>query len=459
MLKVSFPQTYEAERTWIVKVLLNTFLGVEYTIEAVNQNCFLIEAMDNELVLPDIFFAQPKEQWLTPESLPIIPLEKMDTTKLGWNIPLLDPIVPVIFGNNKNDIKPGRIVLELDIFGSAFFMLSRYEEIVKRKRDHFDRFSAFSSLAHQESFLDRPIVNEYLEILWKAIKQLWPQLKRKKRKAQTYVSCDVDVPYSPGTKSISRLVRQMGGDLIKRKNYLQCIQTGFNFFGAQLGHYGLDPYYRKFRWMMDANEQAGNVVAFYFLTDHTSSEFDGCYAINEPIMHGLISAISDRGHEIGLHSSYHTYKNKEQTCREADKMRAVMQEHGLDHSTMGGRQHFLRWSNPESARNFEAADLTYDTTLGFPEFAGFRCGVCYEYPLFDLIQRRELNLIERPLTVMEKSVFDKNYMGYEYDIDGLQVFEQLKQNCHTFNGDFTILWHNHQFPKRQAEEIYQTIIQ
>ena len=169
--------------------------------------------------------------------------------------------------------------------------------------------------------------------------------------------------------------------------------------------------------------------------------------------------MSERGHEIGLHLSYNTYRDRKQTCREAKNLRKVMQEVGVSQDILGSRQHFLRWSSPRTARNLEAADIDYDTTLTFADHAGFRCGVCYEYPFYDVVERKMLNLRVRPLVIMEKSVFDKNYMGRSYGTDGLYVFEQLKQNCHQFNGDFTILWHNNQFPNRLAMEFYQTIVQ
>ena len=136
-----------------------------------------------------------------------------------------------------------------------------------------------------------------------------------------------------------------------------------------------------------------------------------------------------------------------------------MQDTGISQEVLGGRQHFLRWSSPVTARNLQAAGIFYDSTLSFADHAGFRCGVCYEYPLYDVLERKEIDLIERPLVVMEKTVFDKEYMGHSCGPDGLNVLEKLKENCYRFDGDFTILWHNNQFPDSQAMEVYQTIIQ
>lgn len=55
----------------------------------------------------------------------------------------------------------------LDVFGKASFILTFYEGVVKGDRDVHDRCLAEASLAYQEGFIERPIVNEYLEILWR----------------------------------------------------------------------------------------------------------------------------------------------------------------------------------------------------------------------------------------------------------------------------------------------------
>jgi hypothetical protein len=53
-------------------------------------------------------------------------------------------------------------------------MLARYKEVARSDRDEHDRFPAAASLTHQEGFFERPIVNEYLEILWSCVKRLLP---------------------------------------------------------------------------------------------------------------------------------------------------------------------------------------------------------------------------------------------------------------------------------------------
>ena len=84
-------------------------------------------------------------------------------------------------------IDTNEIRIGIDILGSSFFMLIRYEEYVKKERDNLALFSAKDSLAYQEFFLERPIINEYIELLWWCINKLWPELKRKKENINLFL--------------------------------------------------------------------------------------------------------------------------------------------------------------------------------------------------------------------------------------------------------------------------------
>lgn len=445
------------ERAWILKVMLTEFLGLDYTVENSDSESMRIEAQGRTLEMPDAFFIQAEHAWLKEGSLPGQPLKVWDMSDSGLDINCVDPMIPVIFGDGSVDLARDRARLGLDIFGSAFFMLSRYEEAVKTERDRFGRFPAEASLVCQEGFLDRPIVNEYLEILWSVMKHLWPDVVCVQRRPQTRVSCDVDVPYAPGTKSVLKLLRQMGGDIVRRKDPMQAVRSIRNYVRAKKGDYTLDPFLNALDRMMDVNEAAGNRMAFYMIADHSDADRDGCYSIHEPVIRALIRRIAGRGHEIGLHASFHTDQDSIQFCKEADILRTVLKEEGVEQETLGARQHFLRWQTPITARSAEQAGMAYDATLGFADHAGFRCGVCYEYPFYDVVDRREMVLRERPLIVMDQSVFA--YMKCSFGQDGRAVFERLKKRCRQFNGDFTVLWHNYQFLDKRAMKLYREVIQ
>ena len=77
-------------------------------------------------------------------------------------------------------------------------------------------------------------------------------------------------------------------------------------------------------------------------------------------------------------------------------------------SQWGGRQHYLRWENPSTWENWEGAGLDYDSTVGFAD-RRLPLGTSHEFAAFHLRRRRPLRLRERPLLVMDRTLFD--YMG------------------------------------------------
>jgi len=188
-LLVRHPATYREERLYIYHVVFKELLGFDYRLIAEERRDTLITAEGGEsqgLVVSDILFQTPQEKWLKPTSLPSQPLEKFNLSQTPADSTYVSPIIPIIYGSKLGNgsyinVQDSKIELGIDIFGSAFFMLTRYEEIVKKDRDEHERFPAIASLAYQEGFLERPIVNEYLEILWWSMKRLWPNLERKKR--------------------------------------------------------------------------------------------------------------------------------------------------------------------------------------------------------------------------------------------------------------------------------------
>lgn len=73
--------------------------------------------------------------------------------------------------------------------------------------------------------------------------------------------------------------------------------------------------------------------------------------------------------------------------------------------------HYLQWRHPDTLRAWNAAGMTYDSTLSYVDHAGFRCGTCFEYQAFDPVAQEALDLRLRPLIVMEGGVFGPQYMG------------------------------------------------
>ena len=135
-----------------------------------------------------------------------------------------------------------------------------------------------------------------------------------------------------------------------------------------------------------------------------------------------------------------------------------MDDEQIKQDEICSRQHYLRWSTPETARHLEAADIAYDTTLGYADHVGFRCGTSHEFPMYDIEKQRILKLRQKPLIMMECSVFSSNYMNMDYSERTLEYVKKIKDSCVSTGGNFILLWHNSYFKSEKDKNFYQELI-
>lgn len=460
MLKIKLSDNFHIEREYIVSTVFKYFWNVDYEIIYENRINICLTINDKNIFIDDSFFQHAVDWWLNTESMPVLPLKHwyIDDKKITECVTDCD--LPVIFGkalnNNRYFYRDNDIYIGIDILGSAFFMLTRYEEIVNKNRDNYGRFSAYYSIAYKEKFLERPIINEYLEILWHAIQCVAPELKRKQRSFKIIPTHDVDRPFEFLNLSLYQVVHSLAGDLLKRKSIKLFSNRLKSYIKFKQGNYKADCNY-TFDTIMDISEANGLTSTFFFMTAQNISALDGNYSIVHPYIKNLMQDIAKRRHKIGLHPSFESFKNAELLKNNKEQLDSAIKDNLNKNFEFGARQHYLRWSCPETWQYYENAGLKFDTTLSFADHIGFRCGICYEYPVFNLLTRRQLSLIEYPLIVMECSGLDEMYMNLPHK----EMYERcnnLKRYCQKYNGNFVILWHNTRFIKKEEAKLYKSII-
>ena len=451
MLHISCPESWCPERGWVSEVVLGQFLGLDYELAFDNAATVRISAAGKTLELSDAFFAGR----MSPDGMST----HWTVAESGLDARLCEPSVPVLFGAPGFTMDAGGdAVLSLDVFGSAFFMLARYEESVNTERDRHDRFPVEVSLAARLNFLGRPIVDEYVEILWAAMRKVWPGLARKQRVSRKLISCDVDLPFDPACASIARLGKRLLGRAVRERSLSALFATAGNYWAVKRGNRARDPYWHALSWMMDVNDKAGNQVTFNFIPEPTDSAMDAAPSIDDQRMRELLRLVHARGHLIGIHPGYNTYRHPEAFARSVTALRRAMDQEGIRQDELGGRHHYLRWDVGTTPRLWEANALTYDSTLSYPTVAGFRSGTCHEYTMYDLAARRPLMLKQRPLVVMENAVIDEPNMGLGRGAEALAAMQRYKEVCGRFDGDFTLLWHNSSFAGEDDQAMYCDLI-
>lgn len=455
-IKISHPPGRPQERRYAFDVVFREFLGVDYEASedaSIDHVRIDVGGAGTAAVLAvdDRFLRTGDAQWLQRESLPATPLRR-------WRPPpgsgAAESDVPVLFASATRPPNDCDTHLPVDIFGGIFFLLSRYEEAVEgAARDRFGRFPAKASLAFRESFLERPLVDEYVEILWSMLLRLRPGLRRRNHRYALHVSHDVDIPFLGCGVPMGRLVRGAAGDVIVRRAPAQAARR---LVSSLFGLSASDPG-NTFDFLMDSSERAGAVGEFYFMATDRTCPLDATYDLEDPEIEGLISAIHSRGHRIGLHPGFETYMDATKTIEEFERLRRSCERFGVRQDRWGGRQHFLRWI-PGTWQNWEEAGLDYDASVGFADHVGFRAGTCREFPVYNLYAERTLSLREKPLVAMEKTLLDPAYMGLS-PAESLARIERLAATCRRFGGTLSILWHNTSLLTAADRQLYTDVLE
>ncbi len=460
MLEIICPTSYRAERQYIVSLLMDEFWNIDYRLSWSDEfdGNTIFRSDGHSILLRDGLFRVPEAHWLTGSSLPRTPLERYvfsrDFPELAWlaSCPLLymaDELQEPVH------IKENSIAFNFDILGSCFFMLTRYEEMVDKTRDGHGRFPAMASLAYKEGFLERPVVNEYLEVLWAAIHRLFPLLQRKKREFRLIPTHDIDHPFGMTYESVAQVLRHLGGDVLYRRGIAAVRKRLLDLWEL---HFRRNAYVQRkketytFLYQISRKYKLRDM---YFFMNSKCSQLDGNYLVDEPEVKMLLREIHSEGHAVGLHPSYISYLDKKEILRETVHANQVLSECGLP-LLAGARQHYLRWSNPETWQNYEDVGLPIDSSLGFADWVGFRCGICYEYPVFNLRSRKQLRLREKPLIVMDGTLTDYMHLS---ESDAKEKVLSLAQECMRYSGDFVFLWHNTMLDDGFERAFYQDVIE
>lgn len=349
------------------------------------------------------------------------------------------------------------VKVHYDILGLTYWMLARLEEVDRRDLDNFQRFPATSSHAYRYGYLERPVVDEWLDILGQIIIRQWTQLRLKKHQFSMKVSHDVDSPSRYGFRSIKGLIRAMIGDVVKKQNIRGMLSAPLIKMSSNRQLHPADPY-NTFDWIMDQSEKHGLESAFYFICGRTDPAKDADYEPEQPSIRKLMQRIHSRGHEIGLHPSFNTYQDKRAIESETNRLRDIMHGEGIRQDVMGSRMHYLRWNTSETPFALEQAGIDYDSTLTYADLPGFRCGTCHEYQMFDAAHDRAMALRIRPLVAMECTVMEAAYMGLGIGRAAYEKFMELKSACRAAEGCFTLLWHNSNLTTQEQKRLYQSLL-
>ncbi|MCL2596358.1 MAG: polysaccharide deacetylase family protein [Paludibacter sp.] len=350
----------------------------------------------------------------TKKSLPALPL------KIWENIPLL-------FGEPTVEKRTDTIILNADIIASSFFLLSRYEELINKKRDEHGRFLAKESLPFRAKFLHRPIVDEYGVAFRNLLRKNGIAIPAEKTGInKIYLTHDVDY------LAHYRNIRSVLGAVFRKQNAGIALKT---FFGKLEN----DPFY-TFPFFFEQNKRLKTKdieqIAFVLVGNKIEREDRTHYKLFGNDFRKFVSFCDENQVKIGLHTSYAAARNSNLIEKEKSSL-----EKTTASIITSNRNHYLCNIEPCDFENFINAGITDDFTMSYADIAGFRLGTCRNVRWINPENQKVTSLVLHPLTVMDGTLSDDRYMNLSEN----QAFDYVKMlidNTSYYNGDLCLLWHN-----------------
>jgi len=116
-------------------------------------------------------------------------------------------------------------IIPFDVLAASFYFVSRYEEYLPFIQDKHGRYRYEESLAFQNCFLHKPIVNVWVKNLGEKLKGIYPDLEFAKHYFRFYNTIDIDSAYSFKEKGMFRKLYGFAKDFFKG-NLSEC---GYRF--------------------------------------------------------------------------------------------------------------------------------------------------------------------------------------------------------------------------------------
>ena len=319
-----------------------------------------------------------------------------------------------------------KYIILTDIVYNTFFFTSRAEETYSTDRDEHNRFAARYSVLGDKNHLQIPMLDEHARLLLKALKKPLPQPGFN----HIYLTHDID------TIANYRHLRGMLGGI--RRGEGKAVWESLK----DIKH---DPVY-TFPWMVKQDAKIPNAQVIYFVKETKGKGFDyPQYNLHGRDFKRLQQMLLRHGACFGIHSSYY------------NDLKSI--DYSIPNiKTTYHRAHYL-CGNIRQMQKLVSAGFTDDFTMGFADQAGFRLQTCRSIRWIDPVKMRLTNLTLHPLTIMDCTLSNENYMNLNEE-EAYFLCERLIDKVKMHHGDLCLLWHNNIFTEgTYHKSLYSKILE
>jgi len=328
--------------------------------------------------------------------------------------------IPVLFeSSNPNS------GLSFDPFAASFYMVSRYEEYHREKKDKYGRFMVPESIAWQGKFLDVPVVHHWTAILESLLIKNFPGLPIQHPEYRFIPTIDIDHAFAFRGRKLTRNLGGIGRSLIKAdfKEITHRVKVLMSF---SKDPYDIYDYIRKVH-------QENDLSPLFFILFADYGGDDNQISLDNKKFNILLSELDQVG-TVGIHPSLSSNKHAEKLVAECQGL-----SEALGRDVTISRQHFLKISFPKTYRSLIQLGITDDYSMGYASHSGFRAGIAHPFYFFDLSKNEPTNLIIHPVAIMDVTLKDYTRLNTQ---QSLETIRQVIQKIKSVHGTFVSLWHN-----------------
>lgn len=327
--------------------------------------------------------------------------------------------------------------LGFDFFAASFYLLSRYEEYLPYTPDQYGRYPHEASLAYRENFLDRPLINEWLELLQEKLSRFYgnhsrftiddSRLTLHHSRFSFIPTYDVDEAFSYLHKPLWKNILGFYRDLLQGK-FEAVVERGNVYSGRKP-----DPY-DTFGWLDQLHATYSLQPVYFFLTIVKRGEYDKNLPASSHSLQHLYQRLSQK-YATGLHPSWQSGTDEWLLEKELETLKEITGARPLI-----SRNHYLRFTVPHTYRRLIAAGISDDYSMAYGAANGFRASYALPFRWYDLEKETITELTIHSFCFMEAASFFS--LGYSATEAGeeLQYYHDIVKKV---NGEFITLFHNH----------------
>ncbi len=313
--------------------------------------------------------------------------------------------------------------LPFDIFAASFYLLSRYEEYFPHVKDLVGRFPLKESLAYEQDFLKKPVVDLWVQKMLHLLRERFPSLVAAPKPVRYTSVIDVSVSHSFAHRGFFRSGIGLLLDLFSLR-FRRVSQRM-----AVLLKFKPDPY-DNFKELIGIHARY-KLPAVFFFQFAQYSRFDKNISTENNAFKYLVKSVADYD-MVALAASYSSFSNTDLLKEEKENLSNV-----INRPVNYVRLRYNRVDVPETYRNLVSAEFTDDFSMGYTHETGFKAGTCTSFYFYDIPQE-----VQQPIKIHPFAVHDYALLKCNSEEEIFEELDRLHSVVREVGGHFITVFSN-----------------